>query len=191
MPKIWVFEELVDGEQDLQGLMAYALYKHKKHTLAVSLRNSGVDEEVISDRLNNFHDDQVASQQIEDYRERSSTMLDNLFVKIEEDVKDQLDKQHKKEIERLEKERVKALKTSEDRLVRNIIRYKADKRSFWMKTWLWLASGVPAALSAVVVSAIFYAMLFFLVPDDLKKDVYKGAFQTITGTVLNDADIRK
>lgn len=186
-----MFEELVNDEQDLQGLMAYALYKHKKHTLAVSLRANGTSEDAIAERLSNFHDDQVASNQIEDYRNRSSAILDNLFVEIEEDVKDRVVKLYEREAEKQKREHAKALKASEDRLVRNIIRYKADKRSFWMKTWLWLASGVPTALSAVVVSILFYIALFFFVPEDLKKEVYTNAYQEITGAVLGGESVKK
>ncbi|HAY93859.1 hypothetical protein [Shewanella sp.] len=58
--KKWVYSELVQHDNDVLGIVAYALYKKDKHETATQYRNEGRDEEFIAARISEFHD-QVAS----------------------------------------------------------------------------------------------------------------------------------
>ena len=79
MSKKWVFESLVTDDKDAIGLIAYAFYKRKKHTLATSLRSEGKDESHIQQEVRTFHDHALQSNALPDYREEAKKFLDEIF----------------------------------------------------------------------------------------------------------------
>ncbi|WP_067095559.1 hypothetical protein [Marinomonas atlantica] len=189
--KVWVFERLVKNDQDAQGLLAYALYKYSKHSLALSLRSEGVSEPEIDKRVKNFHDDQIASYQLSTYKDRADVYLDAMIKQVEADSAKHyaaeiqvLKKQHATEIQTLKSQHKKGLEKAERDLLKNVIRFREDKRTTLSKFGFWLLSGVPSALAALIVTAIFYVVMFFVVQEQTKKDVLLEGMQKISGMEL-------
>jgi len=61
--KRWVFDELVeDRSTDIQGLVAYALYKANKADIAKTKREQGLSEEAIVAEVSTFHQNAVNSR---------------------------------------------------------------------------------------------------------------------------------
>lgn len=80
--KRWVFEALVRDEEDVQGLIAYALYKKSKHELATSLRQQGKSEEEIQKAVGDFHDNVLNSDLLGTYKDRSSRFINSIYQSI-------------------------------------------------------------------------------------------------------------
>jgi hypothetical protein len=187
--KVWVFEQLVKSEKDAQGLVAYALYKYSKHNLAVSLRKDGLSEHDIDQRVKIFHDDQIASAQLKTYNERAisflgdivSSVADDLYKKHSAEV-ELLKKRHAIELQELEKQHKKNIQKAEKDLLKNVQGYTADKRGWLSKLGFWLLSGVPSAIAALIVTALFYLLMFLWVSsEEDKKEIALQGMQKISG----------
>ncbi|CBJ88883.1 hypothetical protein HZS38_12070 [Xenorhabdus nematophila] len=75
MSKKWVFEALVKDDKDAVGLIAYALYKYRKHILATNLRNQGENESIIKKEVSIFHKQTLQNNSPDDYRDRATHYL--------------------------------------------------------------------------------------------------------------------
>lgn len=105
MAKKWVFAEMVKGEQDTVGLIAYALYKYRKHQLAHSLLEKGESDESIRQQMQIFHDQTLLSSGIQTYQDKAKVFLDWLIKENERT----LQHEHQQFLEALERDNRKAL----------------------------------------------------------------------------------
>lgn len=72
----WVFRELVKSEGDMEGLIAYAFYKHEKDQMATRLSAEGKDSEQINEQLRIFHYQTVRNaSRLKDYKEKATRMI--------------------------------------------------------------------------------------------------------------------
>ncbi len=62
MTKQWVFIELVKDDNDLEGLISYAIYKHRKNELALAEKAKGKTESEIDSAVRSYHNAVLASQ---------------------------------------------------------------------------------------------------------------------------------
>ncbi|SHO54426.1 hypothetical protein [Vibrio quintilis] len=85
MDKKWVFKQLVKDKSDIEGLIAYALYKYQKDQTATQLREKeGEPEEVISERLKLFHDGVLLSEdRLNSFRESAFVLIDQVTKSIQ------------------------------------------------------------------------------------------------------------
>ncbi|WP_428242325.1 hypothetical protein [Gynuella sp.] len=177
MTKKWVFESLVKDDQDSIGLIAYALYKHKKHTLATSLRKEGKNEEYIQQQVQTFHDQTLQNNSLDDYREKAKNFLNKIFSELEADIsagfekeKAQLEKQHKKD-----------LANEKRKLCQNIKNYQHANRTWYEKLGAWLLSGIPGIVSSFLVTCLIIGASVLLISEDKRQDMLRSLWAEYFG----------
>ncbi len=168
MTKKWVFESLVTDDKDAIGLIAYALYKHKKHTLATSLRKEGKDEDHIQQQVQTFHDQTLQNNSLTDYREKAKNFLDEIFDELEEIISADF----KKEKAKLEKQHQNAIKNQKAKILKSMREYQTANKSPLEKLGLWLLSGVPGIVSSFVITCFILGASMFLVSEDRRQEVF-------------------
>lgn len=199
LDKKWVFKELVQDESDAEGLIAYSLYKLKKSQLAQSLRESGKSDSEVEKQLETFHNHELLSGELPGYRKRAVVFLGAVrdaaeqelrdeFDETEQDLKDgfeiernQIDKQNKKAIEGLykqlrdlEKKHQNELKREKGKLLKNIENYQTANKSFISKCASWILSGMPSAVSTILITVLVLGALAFVGGKDAKQAVLEG-----------------
>lgn len=142
MQKKWVFSSLVTKDDDVVGLIAYALYKHRKDELARGLRAQGKDEEEISTELVHYHDNMVNQQsQLNDWREKASQIIAAI-------AKDASNKAIERKNNELENER-KGLQDEKNRLANLEARLRAKQNKIPSD----IEAGIKKGLSEFVMDA--------------------------------------
>jgi hypothetical protein len=144
LTKKWVFESLVKNERDPIGLIAYALYKHKKHALALSLREGGKDEVHIQQQIQTFHDQTLHNDSLGDYREKANSFLNKIVEVVERDISCEFEKEKTK----LEKQHIKDIAAERRKLFKQIKTYQHTNRSTGDKLVTWILSGIPGIISS-------------------------------------------
>lgn len=170
MKKKWVYESLVENERDAVGLIAYALYKERKHSLAKCLRDEGTPELEIQAKVQTFHDQTLQSQSLDDYREKATLFLESLFSQMEQGIRKEYEKETTAYKRKLDKEKAeykkqldKELKTHKAGFLRKVKAYQVANKSFLAKAWSWLISGIPSTLSSIFLSCLILGGMFFAV----------------------------
>lgn len=177
MNKKWVFESLVTDDKDAIGLIAYALYKHKKHTLATSLRKAGHGEEHIQQQVQTFHDQTLQNNSLDDYREKAKNFLDKIFKEIEADVKASFEK----EKAQLEKQHQKDLANEKRKLYQNIKNYQHANRAWYEKLGAWLLSGIPGIASSFLVTCLIIGASVLLISEDKRQEMLRSLWAEYFG----------
>lgn len=179
MTKKWVFESLVTDDRDAVGLIAYALYKNKKHTLASNLRSEGKAEDTIQQEVNTFHDQTLQNNSLVDYREKATNYLSELIQNVQNDErvkytqeKQKLEQKHQKEKKDLGKEHEAKLKKQKTAILKNMREYQGANRTFPEKTFHWLASGLPGIVSSFLITCLIIGASVLLVSEDRKQEVF-------------------
>lgn len=210
-PKKWVFTEIIAYEQDVLGLIAYALYKKDKHDTAVSLRQQGYDEPSIEKQLNDFHN-QIATipQRQEHYKNQASDvlngtvglMMETSFVKKKEELtaewrqldeknlqleerKNNLESTIKKQVdEKVKKARIEIHKEELNKLAqagKNAVLPKLHTRAF-----LWLWSGFSGVFATIAVGWLLYSIAANNASPETKqkllREFVESTVTTISGT---------
>lgn len=177
MARKWVFESLVNNDQDSIGLIAYALYKHKKHTLATSLRQAGNDEDYIQQQVQTFHDQTLQNNSLEDYREKAKNFLNKIFQEIEEDISAKFEK----EIAQVEKQHKKELTNEKRKLFKNIKEYQHANRAWYEKLGAWLLSGIPGIVSSFLVTCLIIGASILFISEDKRQDMLRSLWAEYFG----------
>lgn len=157
--KKWVYKELVTDKDDVQGIIAYSIYKANKDQLATSLRADGKNEDEITVQLNTFHDHTLLNNGIDEYREKANSFLVFLYSQVHSD----LEKKHKREIKNLESD-----------LISKVKEYQKYKKPLYSTLFSWLISGIPSIISAFIISVIVFGVFTYTTSDIDKKDVLKS-----------------
>lgn len=114
--KKWVFRELVANNGDMEGLIAYALYKFEKDQIASRMREDGVDDLDVDRRLREFHDQTLmSSDRLESYKEKATKKI---YDSIQDAVK-AADQEYRIELEKMQvehNEKMTILNNKEKRL---------------------------------------------------------------------------
>lgn len=177
MSRKWVFESLVKDDKDAIGLIAYALYKHKKHILATSLRKAGHDEENIQQQVQIFHDQTLQNNSLDDYREKANNFLDKIFKEIESDIKVNFEK----EKTQIEKQHKKDLANEKRKLYQNIRNYQHAKRAWYEKLGAWLLSGIPGIVSSFLVTCLIIGASVLFISEDKRHEMLRSLWAEYFG----------
>lgn len=177
LSKQWVFEALVKDDKDAVGLIAYALYKRKKHALATNLRTQGKDELTIQSEVNTFHDQTLQNNSLDDYREKAKIYLDGLFVKIESHIAEDFENTLKK----LEKQHKAEIRKTQDELLKKIKEYQISNKSLLDRAFHWLLSGIPGMVSSFVVTCLLLGASMLLVSETKRQEVLSEAVSEYFG----------
>lgn len=174
----WVFETLVQDEQDAVGLIAYALYKNKKHNLAKKLRLDKRSELDIANQVKIFHDHTLHNQ-TDDYLDKATIFLDGMFKKVEAAEKVKYDAEIAKlkaSYESKERQLIKEcdtkIKKERKNFIANVNAYDKDKKHFVDRAFAWIISGIPGAIASFVLSAFLIGASVMLVPDSKKQEIF-------------------
>lgn len=167
MSKKWVFEKLVENDQDVKGLIAYALYKNSKHNLAKTLRQEGNTEDYISSQAQTFHDQTVSNQTaLDSYRSQSKIFLDDLIQSIEQHFEQQFSKKLQDEKKSFEEQKRQHAKDCEKRIIKEKkefiqkIQALELKQLHWtVKLLRWVFSGVPKAIASTLVTILIFGLI--------------------------------
>lgn len=139
--RLWVYKRLVTSDADVVGLIAYGFYKHRKSELADGYRRQGLDEAAIAQKLREFHDQVVSGNgEVDQYRRRAEQYLDRILADTHKLAQDE----------------------AINRVVASARNEQEAKIPFFKVFGMWLLSGVPSAISTLLLTvAVLGAMLFF------------------------------
>lgn len=154
----WVYKKIVKDDRDFVGLIAYGLYKKRKSELANNYRKKGLSEAEITSKLKEFHDQEVqGNDALDSYRSRAESLLNDMLLKSQ----------------------MSAKREAFECILSEAEVSKVTSMGKFEKFGKWLFSGLPSAVSTVVISAIVLGVLaFFASPEE------KGRF---TSGVVNKA----
>lgn len=179
LSKKWVFDSLVTDDKDAIGLIAYALYKHKKHTLAVNLRDEGKDEDTIQKEVNTFHDQTLQNNSLDDYRDKATKYLSDLIQRVQDDERAEFDKEKVK----LAKAQQNELKNQRSKILKNMREYQSANKSMMEKLGNWLLSGIPGIVSSFILTCFFLGASMLLVTQEKRQEVFAELVSKYLGVV--------
>ncbi|PFG10017.1 MULTISPECIES: hypothetical protein [unclassified Marinobacter] len=168
MSKKWVFNSLVEDDKDAIGLVAYALYKHKKHTLATNLRSQGKEEGSIQQQVDTFHDQTLQNNSLDDYREKATNYLNSLFLEIENEEREKFARERAK----IEKQHQSSFKKEKAKILKNMREYQSSHKSWFEKLGNWLISGIPGIVSSFLVTSLILGASMLLVNESKRQEVF-------------------
>lgn len=166
MVEKWVFEEIVEDDKDIIGLVAYALYKQRKHTLGVSLREQGKDEDLIREELKSFHNQALQSNSLDDYRARGKIFLDEIVHSIEEEFS--------KERRLLEEQTKKRLSAEKSKILKDIENYQRANQLWREKILNWFLSGLSTTFSSLLITCLIVGVLVLSVSTDRRQKILEN-----------------
>lgn len=177
MDKKWVFESLVKDDKDTIGLIAYALYKNKKHALATSLRKEKKAEDYIQQQVQTFHDQTLQNNSLDDYRETATNFLNKIFSELEDDISTKFEK----EKAQLKKQHQKNVSNEKRKLFQNIKNYQYANRAWYEKLGTWLLSGIPALASSFFITCLIIGASVLLITEDKRQDMLRSLWAEYFG----------
>jgi hypothetical protein len=179
--KKWVFRLLVKDDKDIVGLLAYSLYKHRKNEIAEGHRSRGVPEAEISQKLSAFHDEStVGATAIDQFRERGNNILAEVVAQAE----NRRNAAHQAALDALKKDHAKELLKCRKEAMAEIAAAAATKvaKTHWAKkTLLWLVSGIPGAVSTVVLVVVIYGVMAILAGEEKRNAMAASGLNTLLG----------
>lgn len=171
--KKWVFEEMVENERDAVGFVGYAMYKGKKSKLAKSYRDKGESEEIIQQKVTEFHETVLAAEQIEDFRSQAEGFLSSLIENVSIDIEYNLTKQHEKKLEELESSYKKKSKDLDKQFSKwktdhkkKVERTHIEEQSIGSKAGHWLLQGLQGTLATLIISGALITAAVMTIPPD-------------------------
>ncbi|WP_312762863.1 hypothetical protein [Stutzerimonas balearica] len=165
--KRWVFEAIVEHEKDAVGLIGYALYKHKKHTLAKALRKQGQSDTQIQSQVQTFHDQFLHNDSIEEYRNKATDFLNQIFSEIETELRKEFDDK----VALLEKSHQKALKKSRNDFLKSVQEYERLNKPLLSRLWGFLISGIPGIVSSFLITSLVIGASLIFVSETKRKEI--------------------
>lgn len=176
MAKKWVFNALVQSDNDPIGLLAYALYKFQKDEIGTSLRSENETEDEIAKQLSQFHDNTLRSQSsLEDFRNKAVMLVELIGEKAGESlVKAKLEKikiksaaldKEKIQLEKDRKEFQKTLNKEKTKMKADLLeQFKnaandTPKKSILEKVTSWLLGGFSGIAAQILVVIFSFGVL--------------------------------
>jgi hypothetical protein len=174
----WVYQCLVEKDEDPVGLVAYAFYKKSKHDLANRLRKEQLDELDIQCEVQSHHDSVLRSPQLlEGFRREARMFLGEIYSKIETDVSSRLRHGHELKVVELEKKKNKAFVEAVRKLKISAEAFEHPSRLRRSVRWLW--NGFAGVLAAVITTFLIGGILFYTSTEQQKKEVKETAVKSI------------
>lgn len=152
----WVFEVLVKNDKDMLGLVAYALYKHRKHTLAKDMRSKGKSEPEIQKAVDDFHNHVLQSGMTADFQEQAKKFVSLSYNEIEKE----LERKKSNEIRKFIQSAQKQSKEYQSRR-----EYVLDKSLSTLLSSIW----------AVLFSVLFIGSVHILFNEETRREIMASA----------------
>ncbi|WP_342321641.1 hypothetical protein AAEY27_15775 [Kosakonia sp. BYX6] len=209
MDSRWVFKELVNGDDDKIGLLAYSLYKYDKSEYAEVLRLSGGTDEQINAELKIFHRQTVNTPgRIKGYRHKASLFIDNLMDQLDEGIRltyeEQLKEANKKaneiaqlkdEIVQMQTVRSNEIKVAGEEAVVNFHRAvelgKIRERHWGVRSLLWFWNGFSGVFAAIAFAIGVYGVCTLALPYKSREDVINGAINNLKNALFQPPGMNK
>lgn len=192
MSQKWVFEALVKNDKDAIGLIAYALYKHKKHALAQTLRSNGSAESYIVEQVRIFHDQTLQNNSLKDYRDKAENYLSEVYSQLEdgiiskhEEKEKQLKQAHEAREAQTRKDCEARIKKERREFIKSVQEYEKTNKSMISIFWAWLISGIPGVVASFVLTAFFVGASVLLVSEEKRKEVFASLAAEYLGVANN------
>ncbi|UGA52597.1 hypothetical protein [Dickeya fangzhongdai] len=194
--KKWVFRELIDNENDYQGLLAYTCYKIEKDKLAQDLREANKSDDEVERALEQFHNVSVTTGQLEKFKTKGlgvmaalTEVLDaELIEKHNKEVlllKDQhqaalkqKDIAHKKELTKCKNDTTTALRKE---LLNKMQKYPLSHTSIAMKILKWIGNGFQSVVAVFILIFVLHSVAYWSSDDATKS----GVVSSFWGRVQN------
>lgn len=172
--KKWVFKQLVENDEDFVGFIAYTFYKLQKHDVANYHRSEGKTEDEINAYLTHFHDQTVNNPRaLQDYRDKASTILNDLVDSTEERVKQALQAE-------FDSAQTNFKEAHKDEIARIHQHYRCKSKLKWFKDWT--ISGLAGIWAAFLSSIIIFGILVVFTSSNADRAalIEKGAKEVIS-----------
>jgi len=167
LEKRWVFEAIVEDDEDAVGLIGYALYKCKKHTLAKTLREQGMEEPDIQTEVQTFHDQFLRNNSVEEYRNKATDYLDQVYSQFENKIRTS----YQAEKAQLEKQLDKDLKKFKRDFINSVKEYDVTNKPWHSKLWAFLISGIPGIASSFLIFCVLVGGAVFFVSEERREEI--------------------
>ncbi|NRD74487.1 hypothetical protein HQQ94_14830 [Shewanella sp. VB17] len=197
MTKKWVFNALVQSNNDPIGLLAYALYKFRKDEIAKALGNKGKSGPEIAKRLENFHDDTLCSQTaLDDFRSKAIRMANLIGETLSKETieeyqnKSTILEQDRKQLEKEQNEFNKILSKEQTKLKNELLdKFKTvvndtPKKSNTRKCIDWIAGGFSGIVAQIIVLVFTFGVLSIYTgsSEKLAKSFAQGIVSSMTAS---------
>ena len=172
--KKWVFQQLVENDEDFVGFIAYTFYKLQKHDLADSHRSEGKTEDEINAYLTHFHDQTVNNPRaLQDYRDKASTILNDLIDSTEERVKQALQAE-------FDSAQANFKEAHQGEIARIHQSYRRKSKLKWFQDWT--ISGFAGIWAAFLSSIFIYGLLILFTSSSTERAdlIEKGAKEVMS-----------
>jgi hypothetical protein len=174
----WVFQCLVEQDEDPAGLVAYAFYKKSKHDLAGKLREEGTSEQDIQTQVQLHHDSVLRSPQLlEGFKRDAKIFLAEIYERIENDVSSKLGREHERKVGELEKKKKAAFEEAVRKLKSSAKEF--ENPSGYRRSAKWLWNGFAGVFAAVITTVLVGGFLFYTSTEQQKKDVTEKVVQSL------------
>jgi|GEM_PF-1295712 len=177
-----VFSELVRNDSDLQDLLAYALYKRKKHKLAVALVAENLDGAQIKQRLDTFRENVLSNEEeLNSFRDVAASLVQDFVNDANKIIQKNFDEYRAGELAKIDQEAKKLqgiwLKKVKQQIIKDRVDYVMDAlkmlATFLVKKFAIISIGILLTMIAI----------YWLADDQTKDDFVDSAIQKI-GTSL-------
>lgn len=187
MAKQWVFEKLVtDPHKGVVGLIAYALYKARKHEVASSLRESGRSEEEIKEQVDSYHESVVNSPStLSDFKSNASRLLDDVTAQLEQGIAEHYQKQLERKdrdyteaVERLKREYEKKLNREVKKGMHEFVKkiHAAPVRPKTIRALCWIWNGFSGVFAATLLAMMIGGIVYHSLPAEQKNEAIANSF---------------
>lgn len=145
-PYNYIYEKLVQGPEDLTGLVAYGLYKREKIEFIERLRADG--QEVSDEQIQDFHHASNTGTRLQSYRDQAEKLLHAVIVNVIEEQAGDIQEQYESELAKAN--------ANHARTVSDLATKLADSQKFWPGVW---QNVVSSLIAAIVVALIVFAII--------------------------------
>jgi hypothetical protein len=183
-PKKWVFTELVQGSDEPEQLIAYAMYKADKDDLATQCRARLLPEADIAAELASFHDSIAYSdRRLQDYRDKAKRAVEQLIGSVSKRIATAYDQT----IAAMTDDHQTELREKWKKWGENAALYSAHlTRPAWYIRFgkgilSWLGGGVSSLFATVLSTLLIVGTLSLFTPSvrDTARDSLKGVVDTL------------
>lgn len=192
MIKKWVFDELVEHpEEDVIGLIAYAVYKSAKADCAKGTRESGASEQEVEAAVFSFHESVVNSKsQLEGYRKQARVIVDEFSKAISNELREEYQKELdsilsdqknevdvllKRQVEEREKHSQNLAEEREKAVCEFISKVKnSPEEKAWVRGVKWQWNGFSGVFAAVISTIVVGGLLYLTVPAEERVRWFQG-----------------
>lgn len=88
----YIYKRLVRNENDLQGHIAYSLYKKKKQQFLDKWKKEHPNQEIEESELDTFHKSESTQESISEYRTKANILLERFMTRLLEEDRKEIEK---------------------------------------------------------------------------------------------------